>query len=316
MKTPGTPRDEEARLKALHSPQVLDTPSEERFDRLTRLAQRLFDVPIALVSLVDKNRQWFKSCIGVGITETPRDISFCGHAILGNEMFIIPDATQDERFSDSPLVLCEPYIRFYAGCPLRHMDGSALGTLCIIDTVPRELDKDDLNALKDLVELAEHELMAAQLATLDDLTKIPNRRGFVKLAQHSLDICARHKIPASLVFFDLDKFKSINDTFGHAEGDRTLIEFSRLMQKTFRDSDVIGRLGGDEFSALLTDASHEVANKVVSRLRASIDLYNKESDSGYEIIFSEGIVTIDHEKDVSLESLLNQADALMYKNKN
>jgi len=126
-----------------------------------------------------------------------------------------------------------------------------------------ELDKDDLNALKDLVELAEHELMAAQLATLDDLTKIPNRRGFVKLAQHSLDICARHKIHDSLVFFDLDKFKSINDTFGHAEGDKTLIEFSTQMQKTFRDSYVIGRLVGDEFSALLTDASHEVANKVV-----------------------------------------------------
>ena len=315
MKIPDTPQDEEARLNALRSLNVLDTPSEERFDRLTRLAKRMFDVPIALVSLVDENRQWFKSCIGLNVSETPRDISFCGHAILGNEIFIIPDATEDERFSDNPLVLNEPYIRFYAGCPLRYLDGSMLGTLCIIDTQPRVLNREDLDALKDLAELAEHELMAVQLATLDELTKISNRRGFIKLAQHSLDICSRHNISASLVFFDLNKFKSINDTFGHSEGDKALIAFSDKMKNTFRDSDVIGRLGGDEFAVLLTDTSLEPAEKTVSRFRISMELYNKESNLGYEISFSEGIVAIDHEKNISLESLLNQADSLMYEKK-
>ena len=315
MKIPDSPPDEEARLKALRSLNVLDTPSEDRFDRLTRLAKRMFDVPIALVSLVDENRQWFKSCIGLNVSETPRDISFCGHAILGNEIFIIPDATEDERFSDNPLVLNEPYIRFYAGCPLRYLDGSMLGTLCIIDTQPRVLNREDLDALKDLAELAEHELMAVQLATLDELTKISNRRGFIKLAQHSLDICSRHNISASLVFFDLNKFKSINDTFGHSEGDKALIAFSDQMKNTFRDSDVIGRLGGDEFAVLLTDTSLEPAEKTVSRLRVSIELYNKESNLGYEISFSEGIVAIDHGKNISLESLLNQADSLMYEKK-
>ena len=315
MKIPDSPPDEEARLKALRSLNVLDTPSEDRFDRLTRLAKRMFDVPIALVSLVDKNRQWFKSCLGLNVSETPRDISFCGHAILGNEIFIIPDATEDERFSDNPLVLNEPYIRFYAGCPLRYLDGSMLGTLCIIDTQPRVLNREDLDALKDLAELAEHELMAVQLATLDELTKISNRRGFIKLAQHSLDICSRHNISASLVFFDLNKFKSINDTFGHSEGDKALIAFSDKMKNTFRDSDVIGRLGGDEFAVLLTDTSLEPAEKTVSRLRVSIELYNKESNLGYEISFSEGIVAIDHGKNISLESLLNQADSLMYEKK-
>ena len=315
MKIPDSPPDEEARLKALRSLNVLDTPSEDRFDRLTRLAKRMFDVPIALVSLVDENRQWFKSCIGLNVSETPRDISFCGHAILGNEIFIIPDATEDERFSDNPLVLNEPYIRFYAGCPLRYLDGSMLGTLCIIDTQPRVLNREDLDALKDLAELAEHELMAVQLATLDELTKISNRRGFIKLAQHSLDICSRHNISASLVFFDLNRFKSINDTFGHSEGDKALIAFSDQMKNTFRDSDVIGRLGGDEFAVLLTDTSLEPAEKTVSRLRVSIELYNKESNLGYEISFSEGIVAIDHGKNISLESLLNQADSLMYEKK-
>ena len=315
MKKPDIPQDEGVRLKALRSLDVLDTPSEERFDRLTRLAKRMFDVPIALVSLVDENRQWFKSCIGLNVSETPRDISFCGHAILDNEIFIIPDAIKDERFSDNPLVLNEPYIRFYAGCPLRYLDGSMLGTLCIIDTQPRVLNEEDLDALKDLAELAEHELMAVQLATQDELTNISNRRGFIKLAQHGLDICARHNISASLVFFDLNKFKSINDIFGHAEGDTALIAFSDHMKNTFRNSDVIGRLGGDEFAVLLTDTSLEPAEKTISRFRVSIEHYNKESNLGYEISFSEGIVAIDHEKNISLESLLGQADSLMYDKK-
>lgn len=315
MKKPDIPQDEGVRLKELRSLDVLDTPSEERFNRLTRLAKRMFDVPIALVSLVDENRQWFKSCIGLDVSETPRDISFCGHAILGNEIFIIPDAIKDERFSDNPLVLNEPYIRFYAGCPLRYLDGSTLGTLCIIDTQPRVLNEEDLDALKDLAELAEHELMAVQLATLDELTKISNRRGFIKLAQHGLDICSRHNISASLVFFDLNKFKSINDTFGHAEGDAALIAFSDHMKNTFRDSDVIGRLGGDEFAVLLTDTSLEPAEKTISRFRVSIERYNKESNLGYEISFSEGIVAIDDEKNISLESLLGHADSLMYDKK-
>jgi diguanylate cyclase (GGDEF)-like protein len=315
MKKPDTPENEISRLHALRSLNVLDTPTEERFERLTRLAKRMFDVPIALVTLVDENRQWFKSHVGLNMSETPRDISFCGHAILDNDIFIIPDAIKDERFSDNPLVLNEPYIRFYAGCPLRYLDGSVLGTLCIIDTKPRDLNALDLAALKDLTELAEQELMAVQLATQDELTKLANRRGFIKLAQNGLDICARHNIYASLVFFDLNKFKLINDTFGHAEGDTVLIAFSDHMINTFRNSDVIGRLGGDEFAVLLTDTSLEHAKKTIARFRDSIKSLNKKSTLDYEISFSEGIVEIDHEKNISLDSLLNQADSLMYNKK-
>ena len=171
---------------------------EERFDRLTRMCKRLFGVPIALVSLVDENRQWFKSCVGLSVSETPRDISFCGHAILGNEIFVIPDAAKDERFADNPLVLDEPHIRFYAGCPLRSQNGCKLGTLCIIDRKPRELTQEDLDTLKDLASMVERELEAVQLATLDDLTKISNRRGFMALAQHSLNLCSRQETQASL----------------------------------------------------------------------------------------------------------------------
>ena len=225
---PDIPQQEETRLKTLRSLNVLDSQPEERFDRLTRMAKRIFGVPIALVSLVDENRQWFKSCVGLHVSETPRDISFCGHAILGNDVFIIPDATTDERFADNPLVLNEPHIRFYAGCPLRAPNGSKLGTLCLIDRKSRSLGAEDLETLQDLASMAESELAAVQLATLDELTEITNRRGFLMLAQHSLNLCFRHGISASLVFVDLNEFKPINDKFGHAEGDRALVAFATL----------------------------------------------------------------------------------------
>jgi len=315
LKNPGIPQDEENRLKILRSLNILDTSPEERFDRLTRMAKRMFGVPIALVSLVDENRQWFKSCIGLPVSETPRDISFCGHAILGDEVFIIPDAIKDERFTDNPLVLNEPYIRFYAGCPLRHLDGSKLGTLCIIDQKPRDLDADELEALKDLASTAERELAAVQLATLDELTNINNRRGFMMLAEHSLNLCIRQDIPASLVFLDLNQFKPINDQFGHAEGDLALQAFANLLKIQCRDSDLSARLGGDEFAVLLTNVSRASAEDVMTRFQEALDQYNQESKRGYEISFSYGIVEFDRDKHQTIEELLKAGDLLMYESK-
>ncbi len=150
MKTPDFPANEKERLKELRSLNILDTTPEERFDRLTRMVKRVFDVDIALVSLVDENRQWFKSRVGLEASETGRDISFCGHAILGNEVFVIEDTQNDERFHDNPLVTGPPNIRFYAGAPLRYMNGSKLGTLCIIDRKPVALDDEDMDLFLDL----------------------------------------------------------------------------------------------------------------------------------------------------------------------
>ncbi|HBC58163.1 MAG TPA: GGDEF domain-containing protein, partial [Gammaproteobacteria bacterium] len=178
LKIPDLPDDESSRLTTLNALNILDTEPEERFDRLTRIAKRLFDVPIALVSLVDENRQWFKSCIGLNVRQTDRNISFCGHAILGDGIFIIPNALKDERFADNPLVIDEPHIRFYAGCPISVPDGHKMGTLCIIDRKPRQLSQEDLELLQDLANMVGQELAALQMATLDELTGIANRRGF------------------------------------------------------------------------------------------------------------------------------------------
>jgi len=152
------PSDEERRIAALRGTGVLDTAPEERFDRITRLAAALFNVPIALVSLVDEDRQWFKSCYGLDAKETPRDAAFCAHVVYDREPIIVPDAFQDARFADNPLVVNDPRIRFYAGCPLILDDGSCVGSLCIIDTRPRSVEETDLERLRDLAALTVREL--------------------------------------------------------------------------------------------------------------------------------------------------------------
>ena len=160
MKLAPIPSNESERLQALYHFNILDTKPEERFDRLTRLTRQMFNVPVALVSLIDRDRQWFKSCQGVVVQELARDISFCGHAILGEDIFEIEDASQHVDFSDNPLVVGEPYIRFYAGAPLITREGYALGTLCIVDDQPRKLSDIERQSLRDLADsvLSEIEL--------------------------------------------------------------------------------------------------------------------------------------------------------------
>ncbi len=154
------PENEAERIHSLHRLGILDTEAEERFDRYTRIAAALFGVPIALVSLVDTNRQWFKSRQGLETTETHRDMAFCAHAILQDDVLHVPDALQDSRFAENPLVTGDPHIRFYAGVPLTLADGSRAGTLCILDHRPRCLNKSDLSLVRDLGKLVERELEA------------------------------------------------------------------------------------------------------------------------------------------------------------
>ena len=157
------PPNENERIAALKALNILDTPPEERFDRITRVTKRIFGVPIALVTLVDVNRLWFKSCIGLDGHEVPRGISFCAHAILREEAFVVPDALKDPRFADNPLVTSEPHIRFYAGYPTHNLDGNKLGTLCILDRNPREITAEDVKTLRDLAAWAELEINAPDM---------------------------------------------------------------------------------------------------------------------------------------------------------
>jgi diguanylate cyclase (GGDEF)-like protein len=315
MITPSRPINEPQRLETLRALKVLDSAPEERFDRLTRLAKRLFGVPIALVSLVDADRQWFKSCIGLDATETSRDVSFCGHAILEDDVLVVPDALADVRFHDNPLVNDAPNIRFYAGCPLTVVNGSKLGTLCLIDVNPREMSEDDLVLLRDLARMAEQELSAVQLATTDELTKISNRRGFETLATHALNTCQRLERPATMLFFDLNGFKAVNDTFGHAEGDHALVTFAEILLQSMRQSDVVGRLGGDEFVVLLTSTTAAETEVILRRMQEDLDRKNQEAQRGYDIRFSVGSIEFDLMNHKDIHGVLGAADSAMYENK-
>jgi diguanylate cyclase (GGDEF)-like protein len=315
MHKPKTPRNEAERLHALRTLKILDTDQEERFDRVTRMAKRMFGVNISLVSLVDEDRQWFKSKQGLEASETPRDISFCGHAINQNELFIIPDTFEDERFYDNPLVTGLLNIRFYAGYPLQIKEGLNIGTLCLIDSEPQHLENEDQQLLKDLGAMVEQEIRSIQMATIDDLTLISNRRGLSALSEHTLKVCRRKNMMASLILFDLNKFKPINDEYGHDEGDYALTQFADVMRDVFRESDVIGRLGGDEFVVMLGDTTPVQTQSALLRFDHALKAKNREINKPYNIEYSAGVSVTPPDEEKSLEQMLAEADKAMYDRK-
>ncbi len=182
------PSNEKERLDAVMALKILDTSAEERFDRITKMATRIFNVPISTVTIVDSNREWFKSCEGLDNTEGERAISFCGHAMLEDGIFVIPDATKDDRFKDNPMVIGEPYIRFYAGVPLRDYAGNKIGTFCIKDHKPKDLSDDGKQNLKDLAAWVELEMNNSELAKAiqvrEQIEKAQDE--FVALASHQM----------------------------------------------------------------------------------------------------------------------------------
>ncbi len=269
-------------------------------------------MPIALVSLMDRERQWFKSRYGIDVTETPREVSFCGHAMSGDDVLVVPDVQDDDRFRDNPMVQSAPDIRFYAGCPLRNANGESLGTFCLIDKKPRNFSSQDVDTLRELAHMVEAELLSATLATTDELTCISNRRGFNTVAGHALAMCRDMGHPATLVMFDLDGFKAINDDLGHETGDQTLAEFARALLKTFRESDVVARLGGDEFAVLATGVSGFEVDRALARLKDRISKRNRGFREKYMLQYSAGVVTFNPEQHKDLDELLREADQSMY----
>ncbi len=186
------PANESQRLERLRNYGVLDTPAEEAFDRVVRLAAAILDVPIALISLIDDGRQWFKAKVGLDAPETPRDFAFCAHAILGNDVFVVADAALDPRFKTNPLVVGDPKIRFYAGAPLTTHDGLNLGTVCAIDRKPRTLTEEEKVLLRDLgaIVIDQMELRAAgrkALAEVDERRRVDAfMTAFVSTVNHEL----------------------------------------------------------------------------------------------------------------------------------
>ena len=300
MRIPTIPRDEARRLASLEALNVLFTPNEERFDRITRCATRLLDTPIALVSLVGANEQWFKSAQGYTGSGTPRSTSFCGHAILAEDQLVVSDALLDERFADNPLVVGEPYIRAYAGQPLHGVDGQRVGSVCVIDQRPRDFSPAELEVLRDLGRWVESELHSTELsasqqdlirevetlrrtALIDRLTHTWNRGAIDDVLEREMERARRDGSPLSVVMLDLDHFKAINDGHGHPAGDEVLRETARRIRSALRPFDALGRYGGEEFLLVLSNCTPEQAERIGERVANALRDSPIELASGQQI---------------------------------
>ncbi len=303
---------EAARLAALYRYDVLDTEPEEAFERITRLVKSVLQMPMAVVSLVDRDRQWFKSRQGVAASETPRDISFCTHTITETQPLIVPDALADPRFRESPIVRGEPHIRFYAGVPLRTRDGYNLGALCSMDTRARELSCEQLDLLQDLAQLVVDELELRLLASTDSLTGVMTRRAFIDQARNDVARADRHGAPLSCVVLDIDHFKAVNDTYGHAVGDLVLQRVAVACAGELRASDYLGRIGGEEFAVMLPETPLAGAAEVAERLRKALEA-EIISYAGKRIAVTASIGVADYgEHTGCIENMLHNADSAMY----
>jgi diguanylate cyclase (GGDEF)-like protein len=331
MEAPRIPDDEERRMAALRATELLFTPAEERFDRITRLAARHLDTPIALVSLIADHCQWFKSAHGLAAPETSREISFCGHAIHSDDTFVVANALDDPRFADNPLVTGDPKIRFYAGHPLHTADGSRAGTLCIIDQRPRQLTAVQLQALRDLAAIAESELQRGQLsavqaqlllemddlkrrASIDGLTRLWNRSAIMDILAAELGR-AKRGAPLCVAMIDADYFKKVNDLYGHPAGDAVLVELAARIRCGAREYDAVGRYGGEEFIAVLTNCERAAALAVCERIRARIEAEPIPTPAGeLKVTVSIGLATYD-DQHADKDSLVATADAALYRAK-
>ena len=316
---------EAARIAAIADYELVGQPPEPEFDHIVALAASLFDVPISLISIVEQENQVFAARVGLEACSTPRDVSFCAHALHRSEPLVVEDASLDSRFADNPLVLGPPYIRFYAGAPLRVASGHVLGTLCIISPEPRSFEPGRAAQLQGLAQLLvdrlelrrserkrqAHETHLAQLAHYDQLTGLPNRTLFHEEA-HRL-IAAEGT--SAVLLFDLDGFKDVNDVLGHGVGDRLLTAVGQRLRAEAGDGHLVARLGGDEFAMLVPRVgdpreAHRIATELRNCFRQGFTVDGEE----LQLNTSVGIALAPYHGD-TVEALLMAADLALYRAK-
>ncbi len=342
MLRPAFPDDEIKRLADLHELDILDTIPEQAYDDLTRIATGICGTPIGLVSLIDGDRQWFKSRQGIDTEETPRDVAFCAHALLTpNDLFVVADAKADPRFADNPLVTGDPNVRFYAGAPLVSPGGNALGTLCVIDKEPRQLESFQYDALRGLSrqvvalmelrrttkslrhqlqervwyenhlkqvqeELQRENASLSEASRTDVLTGLPNRRSLNASLERAIVSARSTDASLCVALIDVDHFKTINDLHGHAEGDRVLAAIARALHAQKSAQGFVARYGGEEFAMLLPSTKLDAAELQCDYARIAV----QNLDLGLPVTVSIGLAMLT-EAD-SAATICARADEALY----
>lgn len=306
---------------------------EENLNRITRLAICLLNVPIASVVLLGDGRQWFKAAQGFSMRSAAIRHSFAERLLPGGDMLIVPDITRDGRFARSPLVSALPDIRFYAGVPLYDHDDRCIGVLCAAGREPRQVNVSELQALRDLGALVEHELeisgverrrlaLASELTSIrrqaqaDAVTHLLNRDGILASLSRELSGSQRERYGVGLAFVDLDGFKRVNDTYGHEAGDWVLRQVAARMAGALRPYDDAGRYGGDEFLVVASNVTPDVLVTMAERIRQRIGgapiAYR---GSEITITASFGLAWSAPRKPTDMQSLIRAADKALYRAK-
>lgn len=300
---------------ALHNYDILETPTEESFDRITRLAKSALRVPIALISLVGRDYKLFESGQLIDSKIASRLISFCTYAFEKNDIYVVPNALEHPAFRNNPLVTGDPNIGFYAGIPLRTKNGNKIGTLCAVDHKRRDLTTDQVGILSDLACLIIDEIELRQIATTDSLTGALTRRGFEIEINRENHRNSRHRRSLSTIAVDVDHFKKINDNYGHAAGDLVLRAIVAEIKKQLRVEDFLGRLGGEEFVIGLPETDVEGAMILAERIREKIaSIIVQSNEDSIQVTASFGIAEFSR-ADRDWKGTLGRADVALYQAK-
>jgi diguanylate cyclase (GGDEF)-like protein len=318
---------------ALLSCETLEGPLREKFERITRVAKNLFDVPIATVSFLDEQCKQFKSVQGTEVIETPQEISFCGHVLNQDEIFTVPETFLDERFRNNPYVLGEPHVRFYAGCSIQ-LNHQKLGTISIVDNKPRYFASDQLMWLRDVAALVETEIQNYTITTdkgklaldldqarmasmVDPLTSLWNRQGIYNILRYRMDEYLINGIGFGVAILDIDNFKNINDTYGHDAGDHTLRAIAQSLITGCRESDAIGRWGGEEFLLLINESNPNNVAEIAQRIRSIIESQQMclPTNGSKNVTVTIGLTCISPKSNPTIEELINRADQALYHGK-